>query len=477
MAELTALYRRPEALLNDDADPFPKGDQHQFFAENLTRLVSAIEQPFVIALNGRWGTGKTTFIERWRSLLVLESIVPVTFNAWDTDFGDDPLIAMLGTLHLALQGAALSEAENPAVDIAWAAVREASSKLIRRNAVAMSKLAVQAIAVAAGAGALPLTTAVESVVEDAAKDRIANFEEGRRSLANFRIALGNLVEAVRDPEHPERPLVFFIDELDRCRPSYAIQLLEDLKHCFNVPGIVFVLAIDREQLAHAVRAVYGAGFDGDQYLRRFFDVELQVPTLTRDAFLTSVFARIGVVEFMRKRGNNPVHVDLLVETLAELSNVFDLSLRTQEQIAAQIAAIVRMLDPRFYFPEQLVATLAVVRVAAGGLYAKLRTGHAEILDVVKHVAEYPAGVTWVKNGGINNFVVPLFYQGASPEERARVARQVEQGTRFVDIPLAQNELVAVINGLRMPDLHGQPRNLLKHCLNVLDMTARYQADG
>src|SRR5690606_34703090 len=75
-----------------------------------------------------------------------------------------------------------------------------------------------------------------------------------------------------------KPIVFIIDELDRCRPDYAVSVLENIKHLFSVKGIVFVLSIDKEQLGHAVCGVYGSEkMDSNEYLRRFIDVEYSLP--------------------------------------------------------------------------------------------------------------------------------------------------------------------------------------------------------
>ena len=51
-----------------------------------------------------------------------------------------------------------------------------------------------------------------------------------------------------------------IDELDRCRPSYAVEILEMAKHLFSVDRVVFVLSINRDQLAHSVKVLYGSDF-------------------------------------------------------------------------------------------------------------------------------------------------------------------------------------------------------------------------
>ncbi|MBK7493258.1 MAG: hypothetical protein IPI17_15895 [Nitrosomonas sp.] len=89
-------------------------------------------------------------------------------------------------------------------------------------------------------------------------------------MKNFQISLADLIEKLTcDQGHLKKPLFIFIDELDRCRPLYAIELLERIKHLFVYQGIVFVIATDTEQLKHSINAIYGSGFDSTTYLRRF----------------------------------------------------------------------------------------------------------------------------------------------------------------------------------------------------------------
>lgn len=71
----------------------------------------------------------------------------------------------------------------------------------------------------------------------------------------------------------KKPAFIFIDELDRCRPIYAIELLERVKHFFELEDCRFIVASDSTQLAHSVRAVYGEKFYSERYLSRFFDAE------------------------------------------------------------------------------------------------------------------------------------------------------------------------------------------------------------
>ena len=74
-------------------------------------------------------------------------------------------------------------------------------------------------------------------------------------------------------------LVIFIDELDRCRPNFAIEMLERIKHYFDDDRIIFVASINREQLIHSISKYYGSNFDSTGYLDKFFDKNIYLPEI------------------------------------------------------------------------------------------------------------------------------------------------------------------------------------------------------
>ncbi|MGL5753172.1 MAG: KAP family P-loop NTPase fold protein [Paraclostridium sp.] len=84
-------------------------------------------------------------------------------------------------------------------------------------------------------------------------------------------------EMVKYQNATEKKIIFFIDELDRCRPSFAIELLEVIKHLFDIDNFIFVISIDKEQLSHSVSTIYGHNMDTVGYLRRFFDLDYKLP--------------------------------------------------------------------------------------------------------------------------------------------------------------------------------------------------------
>jgi KAP family P-loop domain len=121
------------------------------------------------------------------------------------------------------------------------------------------------------------------------------------------------------------PFFVLVDELDRCRPTYAVELLERIKHLFDVDGIVFVVATDAQQLQCSVRALYGTDFDANRYLRRFFDQSFHFETPRISDFVAAKFFDID----QSKRYGAP---DLTpVEFAARAFQSFGLALRDIEQ--------------------------------------------------------------------------------------------------------------------------------------------------
>lgn len=89
-------------------------------------------------------------------------------------------------------------------------------------------------------------------------------------------------------EKESNPIVIIIDELDRCRPDYAVKTLETLKHFFDIPGFVFILSIDEKQLKSSVKKLFGTdNFDG--YKRKFINNSFILPKPNREDFTNYLY--------------------------------------------------------------------------------------------------------------------------------------------------------------------------------------------
>ena len=145
-----------------------------------------------------------------------------------------------------------------------------------------------------------------------AEDALSAYTQTQQTLREYRDSLQVMADAHWEASD-HKPIVVFIDELDRCRPSYAVELLETAKHIFSVDHVVYVLAVNRSELAHSVKTLYGDGFGATAYLRRFFDIDFRLPTPDREQFMqdllasTNIHGFFGQVQdhFIRSRYEDP----------------------------------------------------------------------------------------------------------------------------------------------------------------------------
>lgn len=79
-------------------------------------------------------------------------------------------------------------------------------------------------------------------------------------------------------------LVIFIDELDRCKPTFAVKFLERIKHYFEHPDITFVFSVNMSELANTIQNYYGKDFDAGRYLNRFFDYTFHLTEISMDEY-------------------------------------------------------------------------------------------------------------------------------------------------------------------------------------------------
>ena len=245
--------------------------------EALTDLLGALEGPCVLALDSEWGGGKTTFLKMWAAHLRNEGFAVVEFNAWETDFSGDPFVALSARLQ-----EQLDDAEADGAGQSVERFRVAAKKIALRAAPIAIRLLSQGLFDSGS-----LEQAITEEVSSYAKDRLEEFDVVEQSFVEFKDSLQEGATRLSQ-KHDNHPLFIMIDELDRCRPSYAIELLEVAKHLFSVDRIVFVLAINRPQLAHSVKALYGSDFDAKGYLFRFFDLDFALPIPDREQFTLQV---------------------------------------------------------------------------------------------------------------------------------------------------------------------------------------------
>jgi len=249
------------------------------FSQSLERFLCTehhfVDGSLVLSLSAPFGSGKTTFLHMWAKDLAsrrsanAELPRPVIINAWESDYCGDPLLAIVSALTRAL-----SDAQAPEPEPGKAAkIREA----LRDLACFGLGLANAVVANATGVDAI----AIGEFAADQKDKRNQDLSDRRDALDAFEAktsALVKLKEALKSAfGSPEPKAIVLIDELDRCRPDYAISYLETIKHIFDVHGIVFVLAIDEGQLRSAASVLFGQSLDFAEYYRKFSHRSIPLP--------------------------------------------------------------------------------------------------------------------------------------------------------------------------------------------------------
>ena len=253
--------------------------------EILARLIDSVDGPCVFGIDADWGNGKTTFLRMLHRHLASGSVPVVHFNAWESDYVSDPFTAIATELTDGLAAKA-DESDAKTKEKIDAGFKQATKAVIKARWPAILRSLLAEVPVAGKA----LEEIVDGFADSLVNDRISAYREARKSVAEFTGELEKMAQVVSGcREHPL--LVVMIDELDRCRPTYAVELLEVAKHLFSVNGVVFVIAVNRTELAHSVQALYGSAFDAKGYLGRFFDVDFHLPAPDRSRFIKQM---IGV---------------------------------------------------------------------------------------------------------------------------------------------------------------------------------------
>ena len=426
-------------------DPF-KNDllDRKELVEVLTHLVGNIEGPCVLAVDAAWGTGKTTFLRIWAQHLRNQGFPIVEFNAWETDFSGDPFVALSTEL---TEG--LHEHKDEPLATKIANTKEVAKEVLR--------LAFTGAIRHASAGILD----VDSLIKKDAENRLSQHQEAQKSIKKFRETLQNMADTLSNSREG-RPLIVVIDELDRCRPSYAVELLEVAKHLFSVDHIVFVLAVNRSELAHSIKALYGADFDAQGYLRRFFDVDFRLPAPDRAAFIDALLDAIQIDNYFSRTEDRNAGRDaeIVPNLLKGFFRSSALDLRRIAQAIHRLGLVFASLrSDQWSFAITAVVAL-IVRTIDLDLYHRFHRGEVSDLQVVDKIFARP-GVQTLQQEHEGRLFEAIIILGAQ-----------ERSSDQISTPLWQRYQKLVAKDI----VPATPEQDLNHAKAVIEMVQAFRGD-
>ncbi len=433
--------------------------------EFIEKFLSNLDGPFVLALDSPWGTGKTTAIRMLQSTLTQKGVPCIYFNAWKTDYASDPLVALVSALDDINPSDAFVRQR---FRVSMANVKKITTSIAKHGAVAAVK--------AATFGGLDIDSTLENITADLAgdlaKDLVDSFKKESTSLENLRKELEKAIADLSEGAE-SKPLVFFIDELDRCRPSFAIETLERIKHLFDVEHLVFVLSVDKRQLEASTCAIYGEKIDSSEYLRRFFDLELRLPQPSSKQFVASQINRFGLNEYFSDRKENSRarnDGDHFVGAFAELIDLFGLSLRATERAMARVVLVCSQTPRNQHLDPILVAFLVILRIKNSDLFDLLIKDEITPSELIEYVRSLPGGIQF-NHSHFGTIIETYLIMGDSDQDRMR--RSIGEYKALANSPTTNSDSNHANEILRMME-YIPPDKFYRHMFSVSSVASKIE---
>lgn len=369
-------------LVVEDIDGF-KNDalQRKSFGEALSNLVTRTSDELVISLDGRWGEGKTTFVKMWQGLLKEKGVPSIYIDAFQNDYTEDAFISVASAITAyvdqhTIQAEKSSEFSDKAKKVgirllSWSAkigIKTATLGIIKESDIeALSEISDD------------IATDTSETVATLVQDRLSTHSKENEIIQSFRESLSGVPETIIDNKSGR--LVVIIDELDRCRPSFAVEVLEKIKHLFSVKNVVFVLVMHKEQLEEAIRCVYGSNIDAHTYLQKFINIEATIPKRVTDRHsndLDAYIARLLHLHELETWGDNR----LIQDCLSSLGRHFNLSLRQLEKVFTNLAIIYSTSAKNQLRLVPIITFISTVKVVKPSVFGKILLGRISYTELI-----------------------------------------------------------------------------------------------
>lgn len=266
--------------------------------DQMKRLIlNAPDSNLVFALDDIWGSGKTSFVKMLQSELFLnhsDQIDVIYFDSFENDYQSDPFISISSELYALLKSKG-ADVEYIASDILQAAKRIGARVLTGGAKIALSTATAGIVNghVLDAAGQL-ITDSISGEIESFVENKIKSMEQEKKSIVDFKLALEKIYIDTN------RKTLIIIDELDRARPDYSLELLEKIKHLFSVKGLVFLLVMNREQFEKGIAYRYG-DINTNLYLNKFIHYWFTLPKISiHDLSNAKKFGNTTIVDYVQR---------------------------------------------------------------------------------------------------------------------------------------------------------------------------------
>lgn len=280
---------KPEEYTFEFRDDFKRRP----FAEKLINLILGENDFFPLAITGQWGTGKTEFRRKTVNLINKKhgnSLAAEYLNAFAEDSYNDPLLSITSTI---CKTFIKDESKRNTY------IKRFAKALIPHLGTTTVKILFPPLS--------PVVDSLKYAIKQANKENVRQNLENRTLIESSIQELKDLISEASNG----KTFVLFIDELDRCRPDFALHTLEAVKHIFETNNLKIIFVLNIEQLLEIIKHSYGENEEiAERYLDKFFHVHIRLPELPSTS------------EEEDQTQNSSIYLDLLFSK----KKVFDLTL-------------------------------------------------------------------------------------------------------------------------------------------------------
>jgi len=370
-------------LVIEEGDSF-KNDvlDRKAYGDALLNIIVRSNDELVISLDGRWGEGKTTFVKMWQGLLSENGVPNLYIDAFSNDYVDDAFISVASAITNYAK-THIQKGCHKEIEELKDKTKKVGGKLLSWSARIAIKAATLGVIKDSDLDELKdikgdIANSASDLVGGFIEERIDSHSKDVEFIQSYRDLLSKIPSKLK--ENDGNPLVIIIDELDRCKPTFAVEIIEKIKHLFSVENVVFVLVMNKSQLEESIRSVYGCNIDAHTYLQKFISLEAKIPKRTSERY-TSDFSkysnRLLNLHEIETWGDNRG----ILDCIDPLSNHFNLSLRQLERVFTNLAVFYGSSTETHFRLVPIIVFLCVVKVVDPQLFELLLYQKTSFLEV------------------------------------------------------------------------------------------------
>lgn len=276
----------------------------KIYQDALVQYIKLTDTPITIALQGEWGSGKTSLMNllRWNLCDIDNAqFFPIWINTWQFSLMKTPAQAIISILEgIINQIGALNPTHK------WEESKRKIGGLFKKIASVGTKVAASTVG-----------------VDGEALEDLFGSDNGQSDILQLKEEISKLVDESLKNNPNKAGFTFFIDDLDRIDPPVAVEILELLKNIFDLEHCIFILAIDYDVVIKGLKPKFGELTDkNEREFRSFFDKIIQLPfsmpvaNYNIDTFLVDALSKIN---FFSEEEMKDHSIQEAVSELARLS--------------------------------------------------------------------------------------------------------------------------------------------------------------